>query len=154
LFTTRNDKHPSWAARRIEQLASVVEWEAQDGLPTEQKVVRWLAPSCPIRSPKRPCSKAFQVAIFVSPSAARHSHFSRLGVLWCSGPGSFCPMNGDRAAHEVTQQHYIGNDGATHGEGEGLDQVLKTPKWRGKKVWALKRHQCGPSDPLVWERSC
>ena len=102
LFTTRNDKHPSWAARRIEQLASVVEWEAQDGLPTEQKVMRWACASCPIRRPKRACSRAFHVAIFVSPLAARHPLFSRLEVLWCSGPGSFCPMNGDRTAHEVT----------------------------------------------------
>jgi hypothetical protein len=43
--------------------------------------------------------------------------FSRLEVLWCSGPGSFYPMNGDRAAHEVTQQYYIGNDEATKRKG-------------------------------------
>ena len=40
-FTTRNDKHPSWAARADRAACCVVEWEAQDGLPAEQKVVCW-----------------------------------------------------------------------------------------------------------------
>src|SRR5947209_12142948 len=50
---------------------------------------------------------------------------------WESCGGRFCPMSGDRAAHEVTQQYYIGNHGATNAKGEGLDQVSEESQVEG-----------------------
>jgi hypothetical protein len=40
-FTTRNDKHPSWAARRIEQLAVSSNGKLKMGYLAEQKDLRW-----------------------------------------------------------------------------------------------------------------
>jgi hypothetical protein len=53
-------------------------------------------------------------------------------------------MNGDRAAHEVTQQHYIGNDGATHGEGEGTRPGSEDSQVEGQKSMGVKAASMWP----------
>ena len=119
-FTTRNDKHPSWAARRIEQLASV----SSNG---KLKMVTSRAEGCEMGLCPRVQSdgrngmlKGVPRLPFLFRPQSRVILFFPLGVLWCPGPCSFCPMNGDRAAHEVTQQYYIGNVGVTNGGGRNL----------------------------------
>src|SRR5947209_4507593 len=87
---------------------------------------RWcvgLVPSCPIRRPKRQSKLPFLFRLQL--------HVILFFPTWESCGGRFCPMSGDRAAHEVTQQYYIGNHGATNAKGEGLDQVSEESQVEG-----------------------
>ena len=84
---------------RIEQLAVLSNRKLKMGIPAEQKGCEMGLCSRVQSDGRSGMSRMFQVALFGLQLHVILVFFPALGVSWCSGPGSFGPMNGDGAAH-------------------------------------------------------